>query len=180
MNQILTALLRSHPTEEATWRAIYDQYLPQVFHYMCYKVGNVQIAEDLTAITFEKAWKSKHHFQKSKGAVQSWIFGIARHVVVDHFRKPCREESLECLAETHSNSPSVEEEVQKSQEFEIIFRIIQLFPKRDKEIIALKYGAELTNRKIAVMTGLSETNIGTILNRLVSKIRLEMRGKDER
>ena len=179
MNSILTTLLRSRPTDEATWRAIYDLYLPQVFHYMCYKVGNVQIAEDLTSTTFEKAWRSKHHFRKSKGAVQSWIFGIARHVVADHFRKPCREESLECLAETHSNSPSVEEEVRKSQEFEEIYRIIQSFPKREQEIIALKYGAELTNRKIAAMTGKSESNIGTILHRAVAKIRLEMRGRNE-
>ena len=179
MNQILTTLLRSHPTEEATWKAIYDQYLPHVFHYMCYKVGNVQVAEDLTATTFEKAWRSKHHFRKSKGAVQSWIFGIARHVVADHYRKPCREESLDYLIETGSTTPSVEEKVQNSEDFESIFKIIQSFPKRDKELIALKYGAELTNRKIASITGLSETNVGTILHRSIVRIRLELRGKNE-
>ena len=95
---------------------------------MCYKVGNVQVAEDLTATTFEKAWRSKHHFRKSKGAVQSWIFGIARHVVADHFRKPCREESLDYLIETGSTTPSVEEKVQNSEDFESIFKIIQSFP----------------------------------------------------
>lgn len=179
MNSRLTTLLRTHPMEESTWKTLYDLYLPQVFHYMCYKVGNVQIAEDLTATTFEKAWKSKHRFRKSKGAVQSWIFGIARHVVADHFRKPCREESLDCLTKTGSRSPSVEKEIQNSEEFEAIFRIIQSFPKRDKELISLKYGAELTNRKIASMTGLSETNVGTILHRSIVRIRIELRGKNE-
>ena len=179
MNEILTTLLRSHTTEVSTWRDLYDQYLPPIFHYMCYKVGNIQLAEDLTATTFEKAWKSKHRFRKSKGTVQSWLLGIARHVVADHFRKPYREESLDCLTETGSTTPSVEEKVQNSEEFESIFKIIQSFPKRDKELIALKYGAELTNRKIASITGLSETNVGTILHRSIVKIRLELRGKNE-
>ena len=179
MNNILTTLLRSHTTEESTWRGIYDQYLPLVFHYMCYKVGNIQLAEDLTAITFEKAWKSKHRFRKSKGTVQSWLFGIARHVVADHFRKPFREESLDSLINAGSDFSTVEDKVQRSQDFEAVSKIIQTFKKRDQEIIALKYGVELTNREIARLTGLSETNIGTILHRSVTKIRLELRGKNE-
>ncbi len=47
------------------------------------------------------------------------------------------------------------------------------FPDRERELVALKYGAELTNREIARMTGLSESNVGTILNRVVAKLRNE-------
>jgi RNA polymerase sigma-70 factor (ECF subfamily) len=174
MTSFLNTLLRSYASDEEAWRAFYDQYLPRVFHFMCYKVGNVQIAEDLTATTFEKAWRNKSQFKKSKGTVQSWLFGIARHVVADHFRKPDREEDSEALDKLNSNPSLVEDKVQKRQEFEEIFQIISTFKAEHQELIALKYGAGLNNREIASLTGLSETNVGTILHRLVSKIRKEL------
>ncbi|MBK8027516.1 MAG: sigma-70 family RNA polymerase sigma factor [Chloroflexi bacterium] len=42
---------------------------------------------------------------------------------------------------------------------------------RERELIALKYGAELTNRAIAEVTGLSESNVGTTLHRIIQKLR---------
>ena len=42
---------------------------------------------------------------------------------------------------------------------------------RERELIALKYGAELTNQEIARLTGLSDTNVGTILSRTISTLR---------
>ena len=174
MKSLLKALLRLRASDEQTWRAIYDEYLPRVFHFMCYKVGNVQIAEDLTAATFEKAWQSKVNFRGSKGTVQSWLFGIARHVVADHYRKPYQEENEAALQTLHTHHTLVEDKVQRNEEFESILQIISTFKEQHQEIIALKYGAELSNREIASLTGLSETNVGTILHRLVSKIRKEL------
>jgi len=174
MTSLLNALLRSRPSDEKTWRAIYDEYLPRVFHFMCYKVGDVQTAEDLTATTFEKAWKSKDYFKKSKGTVQSWLFGIARHVVADHYRKPNREFGPDQLSPLHSERTLVEDKVQEKTNFEDIYQIISTFNDQHQELIALKYGAGLTNRKIAAITGLSATNVGTILSRLVHKIRQEL------
>jgi len=180
MTSLLNTLLRSHASDDKTWRAIYDQYLPRVFHFMCYKVGHVQIAEDLTATTFEKAWRNKSHFKKSMGTVQSWLFGIARHVVADHFRKPDREEDNDALTKLNSSPSLVEDKVQKKQEFEEVFQIVSTFKVEHQELIALKYGAGLNNREIASLTGFSETNVGTILSRLVNKIRKELGVEHER
>ncbi len=174
MKSFLTTLLRSHASEENTWRAIFDQYLPQVFHFMCYKVGNIQVAEDLTSTTFEKAWKSKENFRKKKGTVQSWLFGIAKHVVADHYRRPYPEEVETDLRAIISSRNDTEKKVQQNQDFEAIYQIISTFSDQYQEIISLKYGAGMTNRKIAELTGLTETNVGTILHRLVRKIRNEL------
>jgi len=46
-------------------------------------------------------------------------------------------------------------------------------PVRERELIALKYGGGLTNRVIAKTTGLSESNVGTILHRVVGRLRLQ-------
>lgn len=174
MTTLLNALLRLRASDEKTWQAIYDEYLPRVFHFMCYKVGNIQIAEDLTAITFEKAWQNKSQYSKTKGTIQSWLFGIARHVVADHYRKPDREEDPEQFNQLHSSKRSVEEVIQEKSNFEDIYQVVSTFKDQHQELIALKYGAGLTNREIAAITGLSATNVGTILSRLVHKIRHEL------
>ena len=174
MTSLLNSLLRGRLSDEKTWRAIYDQYLPRVFHFMCYKVGNIQVAEDLTATTFEKAWKSKDHFKNSKGTIQSWLFGIARHVVADHYRRPDPEEGFDQLSQLHSDRNFIEDKTQEKFAFEDIYQIIATFKEQHQELIALKYGAGLTNREIAEISGLSATNVGTILSRLVHKIRQEL------
>jgi hypothetical protein len=45
--------------KDIDWEAVYTSFLPRIFHFFCYKVGDEQIAEDLTSITFEKAWISR-------------------------------------------------------------------------------------------------------------------------
>jgi len=49
--------------------------------------------------------------------------------------------------------------------------LLRTLSDRDRELIALKYGAEATNRAIAELTGLSESNVGTILHRVVQTLR---------
>jgi RNA polymerase sigma-70 factor (ECF subfamily) len=153
------------------WDKVYEDLLPKVFHFLSYKVGDLHIAEDLTAITFEKAWASRKNFRRDSGQLLSWIIGIARHVANDHFRTPSREIGLEELNDTFN--PPLEEELQRRLDYARIVQILAKYSPRDRELIALKYGAELTNREIARLTGLSESNVGTTLHRVVSKLRKE-------
>jgi RNA polymerase sigma-70 factor (ECF subfamily) len=49
--------------------------------------------------------------------------------------------------------------------------LLRALPERERELLALKYGADVTNRAIAMLTGLSESNVGTILHRTVVSLR---------
>lgn len=160
--------------EHIDWEATYNVLLPRVFQFFCYKVGDQQLAEELTAATFEKAWASRASFRKDKGQVHGWLFGIARHVAADHFRKPSREYPLPESLETANFDPGMEEDVQRRMDFQKVVTLLAQFPNRERDLVALKYGAELTNREIARMMRMTETNVGTILHRVVNKLREEM------
>ncbi len=58
-------------------------------------------------------------------------------------------------------------------------QLLQQLPQREQDVIALKYGADMTNRAIADLTGLSESNVGTILHRTVSKLQGLLKQKGE-
>lgn len=154
------------------WEEMYVSCLPHVFHFFCFKVGTRVEAEELTAITFEKAWSNRMNYRQDQGHINAWIFGIARKVAVDFFRQPKREVPLSAVLEI-SDPIFVEDDVQKRINFDKLILILSGLSEQEKELIALKYGAELTNREISQMIGLSESNVGTILHRIVGKIRLE-------
>jgi len=156
-------------SESINWKEVYDHLLPRVFHYFCYKIGDQLIAEELTAVTFEKAWVSRENYKKDMSAFQFWLFGIAQKVAVDHFRRSRHEVPLESV--NIPSSQNVEKELEAQMDFERLASLLSGLSDRERSLIALKYGAELNNREIARQTGLSESNVGTILFRTVTKLR---------
>ena len=58
-------------------------------------------------------------------------------------------------------------------DFERLSVLLTQLEERDRELVALRYGAGLTNRAIARLTGLTESNVGVILHRTLNKLRVE-------
>ena len=165
--------------EKIDWQHHYNELLPKVFHFFWFKVGDRSLAEDLAAATFEKAWKFRGRFRQDLGKFDCWVFGIARNVVSDHFRSQRPQENFD---DTYLASPSgqIENEVEKLENFARLQQILITLDSRERDLISYKYGAELTNRQIAHLTGLSESNVGVILFRAVEKLRSEWKaGKNE-
>ena len=119
--------------------------------------------------TIEKAWLKRQRYRHDRGAFSTWLFAIARNLVIAHFRKVQPQLPLE-TAELHGDD-SPEEHLHETQELHRLSVLIASLPERDRELLALKYGADLTNRAIADLTGLSESNVGTIIHRAVQKMR---------
>jgi RNA polymerase sigma-70 factor (ECF subfamily) len=162
----------NHNSSEINWEAVYHEQLPRIFNFFLYRVGDEPLAEDLTAATFEKAWKARERYRRDLGAFSTWLFRIARNVASDHFRHQRPEVALD-EARTASVGRPVEEVIQQEGDFARLVVMLTGLEARERELIALKYGAGLTNRAIAELTGLSESNVGTILHRVVSRLRVE-------
>jgi len=166
MEKAATAIATS---ESINWQELYDHLLPRVFHFFWYKTGDKLLAEELTAVTFEKAWVSRNNYKRDVSAFRFWLFGIAQKVAIDQFRRSRSEVPLEAVE--LPSSQNVEREFESQMDFERLAAILRELPERERLLIALKYGAELNNREIASQTGLSESNVGTILFRAVAKLR---------
>ncbi|MFH2038232.1 MAG: sigma-70 family RNA polymerase sigma factor [Chloroflexota bacterium] len=165
--------------EAIDWEAVYHQELPRIYNFFRYRVGDGHQAEDLTATTFEKAWRSRWRYKKNLAAFSTWLFTIARNVATDHFRHVHQEYSIEDI-HRQADLVLVEETIQRKQEFMRLLKLLVKLPGREQELIALKFGAELNNREIALQTHLSESNVGTLLNRIIKKLRSEWEVENER
>jgi RNA polymerase sigma-70 factor, ECF subfamily len=155
------------------WEAVYVDQMPRVFNFIRYRIQDDAVAEDLTAVTLEKAWRHRHRYRRDRGAFSTWLFTIARNVVIDYYRGPQATVSLDAVPPPPPNRRSVEDELERHDDRQRLGRLLSQLPTREQELIAFKYGAGLTNRAIARLVGLSETNVGTILHRVVGRLRAQ-------
>ncbi len=158
------------------WNEVFTIEFPRILNYFRFHGIEDAIAEDLTASTFEKAWSSRQSYRSEKSAISTWLYTIAHHKMIDHFRAHTNELPLDILEDRPERLTrlSPEEAAQRSDEKERLRRFLLHLSERERELVALKYGAEMTNRAIAKQTGLSETNVGTLLNRIVAALRRQM------
>jgi len=152
---------------------LYEQYMPGVYRYINYRVSNVHLAEDLTSAVFEKALAGFKRFQSDRASFFTWLMSIARHIVIDHYRRMSRRKNmpLEEASEILSDNASPEQEAVKREELQRLRFCLSGLSQQEQEIISCKFGAEMNNRQVAGMLSLSESNVGTILFRAVRKLR---------
>ena len=73
---------------------LYEQYLPRIFRYVSYRVGDTIAAEDLTSDIFNKALTGFAKYDAGKAAFSTWIFSIARNTLIDYYRGRSRKQKL--------------------------------------------------------------------------------------
>ena len=157
-------------SDDVQWDAIYWEQLPRIYNFLRYRVGNADAAEDLTALTFVKAWQARGQYQQNLSGFSTWLFVIARNVATDFLRQRRDDVPLDSLAEL-SATFNIEDVVEHNTTLERLSAMLGHLTPRERELISLKYGSELTNRAIADIVGLSESNVGTILHRAIQKLR---------
>jgi RNA polymerase sigma-70 factor, ECF subfamily len=171
-------LRRTKAVESLDWDALYTDHVGRIYNYFRYRVGDTVTSEDLTATVFEKAWRKRIQFHGNAESFTAWLYTIARNVANDHFRKSSTLVPLE--AASHLTAPDqVADQIERAGEFARLVAAINRLPGQERDIVTLKYGAELNNRQIARQLNLSESNVGTILNRTLQKLRVEMEAQNE-
>src|SRR6185436_3300625 len=109
--QVLPRRLASWITAEPDWDAVYAEQLPRVLNFFRYRLGHDADAEDLTARTFEKAWRARHRYRRDLAGLSTWLLTIARHVAIDHLRARQRYEPLDAASAVPSPEDTPEHRV---------------------------------------------------------------------
>jgi RNA polymerase sigma factor (sigma-70 family) len=150
----------------------YHQYFSRVFAYVYGRVRNVHTSEDLVADVFERAYL-KAGSLRNEEAFSTWLFTIARNVIISHGRKHGRETVVDpdVMKAIAPSRASVESEILMREELAAVSDLLRSFPQREQDIVSLKFDAELSNPQIAQVMDLSEANVRVILFRTLRKLR---------
>jgi RNA polymerase sigma factor (sigma-70 family) len=154
---------------------LYDEHVWHLYGFFGYRVASREEAEDLTQLTFERALRAWHSFDEERASAGTWLMSIARNLLVDHYRRDrsARHEPIEGEAAEARLGHSAPEEPGLGLSPELDAAIGRL-GERERELIALRFGGDLTGPEIAELTGLSLANVQQILSRSLRKLRAEL------
>jgi RNA polymerase sigma factor (sigma-70 family) len=179
--------VQTQTLDRTAFEELYSTYLPKVYNYVCYRVGDESTAEDITAEIFERALTHLHTYRSDRGAFSTWLFRIARNLVANHLRARGRRpevhslESLPQLAVSQLIAGDVSPE-QAAIEADQLGRVqvhMRKLPKRQQEVLALKFGGGLGNQELARAMRLKPNHVGVLLHRAVRALRLALEEEEE-
>ncbi|MDX6689297.1 MAG: hypothetical protein QOG15_754 [Solirubrobacteraceae bacterium] len=161
--------------------AMYDEHLRVVYGFLAYRLDSREDAEDLTQLTFERALRARARFDPERASFQTWLLAIARNLLIDYFRnvRGPRQRPLDDLPFGHAGVLAVWDDPDLGNEPDLD-QALALLPERERELIALRFGSELSGREIAELTGLSLANVQQILSRALRRMRANLAGSRTR
>ena len=171
MSDNVIAITRSSDLDADAFAELYRRHTPAVFNYCLFRVGNRAVAEDLTADAFERAWRARRRYRPDRAAFSTWLFTIARRVVTDWHRRQARRPVVALDDQLPDSSPLPESRLEEAERQSRLRRLILALNGREQELIALKFGAGMTNCQIAQVLGKSETAVGSAIYRVMQKLR---------
>jgi RNA polymerase sigma-70 factor (ECF subfamily) len=152
---------------------VYDDEVWNVFGFLSYRVNSRADAEDLTQQTFERALRAWDRYDPQRAAVGTWLISIARNLLIDHYRRD-RSSKHESIDEGSADRLGAADEPADLDIAPDLAAALERLGQRERELIALRYGADLTGPEIAEMTGLTLANVQQILSRSLRRMRDEL------
>lgn len=153
--------------------AVYDQQVSRVYGYLAYRVESRELAEDLTQQTFERALAAWERFDPERAPLRVWLMTIARNLLVDHYRAwgGAREEPLEQVPDEQLGTTGPQGEPGLEPALGVA---VAALSARERELLALRFGGDMTGPEIAETMQLSLANVQQILSRTLRRLRTEL------
>ena len=166
-------IIRKTRINKSAFAPIYNQYSVKINRYIRSKVGNEDVAQELTSITFEKALTKLSSFKWQGISIGSWLYRIARNTVYDYFRtnKGNKKISLEEGITQEIDHTDYEADLIRDERELELYHLIGDLEEKDQYLIYYKYYEDYKNSDIADILNMSEENVATRLHRIRKKLK---------
>lgn len=141
-----------------------EPLIRRVYAYAAYRLGDGPDAEDATSETFERALRYRSSFDASKGPPVAWLIGIARRCVDDALSGRMH------TTEPEEQADAADIETETLRRLELSAAVAEL-EERDRELVALRYGADLKASQIAEILDLKTNAVEVGLHRALKRLR---------
>jgi RNA polymerase sigma-70 factor, ECF subfamily len=155
--------------DHAAFEVLFRSCAGDVHGYLLSLLGDRAAAQDVTALAFERLWRSRSRLDRGRGTPRAWLFAIARNAALDELRRR-RHESLPLPADGPADAGAGDalEDVERRA---AVRDALGTLPLRERELVLLKFHGQLSNGELARALGISESNAGTRLHRALSHLR---------
>jgi RNA polymerase sigma factor (sigma-70 family) len=151
-----------------------ERVISRLYAYVAYRIGDGPDAEDVTSDALERALRYRDSYDASRGEPLAWLVGIARRSISDFFARPAELEL-----------PIIEQVADDDLETDTARRLaladaMSVLSDRECEMLALRYGADLTARRIGEILDLQTHAVEVALQRALGRLKAAMSERDRR
>jgi RNA polymerase sigma-70 factor (ECF subfamily) len=156
--------------ESVGFERLFRECARDVHGYAFSLLRDAAAAEDVTALAFERLYRSRARLDRHRGTPRALLFAIARNAALDELRRR-RRQPLDAHGDGQRDTAAAGEETARVERGAVLrTALLELMP-RERELVLLKVHGELTNAELARVVGISESNAGTRLHRALLKLR---------
>lgn len=163
---------------------LYEENYKRIFNYFLYGASDVETALDLTSDTFFKALRAWSRFEQKEATPTTWLFKIASRELAMYYRKMGRRKSSvlsfdEEVTAVRAAVPrqellTAQRDIENCEEFLALSELIRNLPAKYREVVFLRFYAEMSINEISDFLGRSSGTVKSQLHRSLKKLRLEM------
>lgn len=168
---------RAREMDQQALAALHDQLYPQVYRYVCYRLDDPMVCEDIASEVFLRLLDVLQRKGAHIQSIRAWLLGTANHMVQDHFRLRYRRR-VDNL-DDHDNLPSShspENEIDKSFVRREVREAMQKLTPDQQHVIALRFSQELSLEETAQVMGKSINAVKVLQFRAIAALRRHMDG----
>ncbi|HUR02390.1 MAG TPA: RNA polymerase sigma factor [Nonomuraea sp.] len=174
-------LLKASYRKPERFGELYDRYFREIHAYLGRRLDQ-QVADDLAAEVFLTAFRKRTTFDRERGEVRPWLYGIATNLIALHRRTETRKlAALRRSAATrggadHGHEERVVSRVDAANEQARLTAELQALPDRDRDVLLLSALGELSHEEVAKALGIPYGTVGSRLSRVRRKLRAALGG----
>ena len=152
---------------------LYERYVDRIFNYVYYRTGNIHDAEDLTARVFQRAMNHIQNYTDRGVPFSAWLYRIAHNLVANWHRDRSRKQEIPIndLPVLPSRGDHPESNLVRSQEEDVLLRLIRRLPPDRQQLLILKFVEDLSNAEIGQIMGRSEGAVKSLYHRTLLALR---------
>ena len=147
--------------------------IKKIYDFIYYKTHHRETAEDLTSKTFMKALQNIGGFDLGRGTFQAWIYQIARHTVIDHYRTAKSDANIEDVWDL-SGHDDLERDIDAKNKLEKVKEYLAKLRSLERDIVIMRVWQGMSHAEIAAVMGKTEGSVKMSFSRTMGKLRREM------
>ena len=154
--------------------AVYDQYFPEVYRYVRYRIGDESIAEDIASDIFVRLLEASHRKQGPQTNLRGWLIATASNAVNDHFRRTYRR-PVESLSESMPDGgPGLQAQIDSREQQRMVQGALARLTAEQQHVLALRFGQGYSLEATAVFLNKNINAVKALQFRALASLQRQM------
>jgi len=170
MTDDMKLLQRAKALDEMALAEIHEQYYTPIYRYIAFRVSDLHTVEDLTSEVFLRLLRAVREKKAPQNTLRGWLYGVASHVVKEHYRNMKRMNLAPLEDEMVSSDERVEEQIQNKLVWERMQSVMSELSEDQQQVLALRFGFGMRVREVAQKLDKSEGSIKMLQMRAISTL----------